>query len=362
MDLASSLLMKFTLGGGERVLTRIEQALGDRPGGIVLLRPIGSAGVDKEDLYAGSCSPIRQYSGAVLGHGQDADFCSVSSMALQFLAPIGLHDNIILQTQLFHVHHRAFGIARCVDDAQVRPDLLRGLRQIETVQAARHYDIGKHQIDIVMPAENVEGGDAVCGLDHFIAEVGKKAGGDGTDTFLVFDHQYLDAAHSLRRRGGGGLNFATQRHRLWRWRCQRRDGLPSRWPLGCRRFCRFGLRWELGFLLACGRRLGLIRSTALFDLRRHLGLRDFRLEAGFGIDGGGGFPVLGNGVGQIDSLHRKIDFDRRAVAFLAVDAHMTARFCSETIDHRQPKTRALAGGFGREEGLEDFIEESFRNP
>ena len=97
----------------------------------------------------------------------------------------------------------------------------------------------------------------------------------------------------------------------------------------------------------------------LLGLRRHFVSRNFGLEARFGIDGG--FPVLGNGVGHIDSFHRKIDLDRGAVAFLAVDAHMTARFCGETIDHRQPKTRALAGGLGREEGLEDLVEERFRN-
>src|SRR5215208_5170868 len=50
MNLAPGLLVELPLRRGERVLALIEQALGDRPGGIVLVRPIGPAGVDEEYL------------------------------------------------------------------------------------------------------------------------------------------------------------------------------------------------------------------------------------------------------------------------------------------------------------------------
>jgi hypothetical protein len=59
----SELFGKLATGGLLRILRRADLALGNRPGAVVLVEPIGSAGLDEQHFDATSSSAIGQYAG-----------------------------------------------------------------------------------------------------------------------------------------------------------------------------------------------------------------------------------------------------------------------------------------------------------
>jgi hypothetical protein len=59
----SELFGKLATGGLLRILRRADLALGNRPGAVVLVAPIGSAGMDEQHFDATSSSAIGQYAG-----------------------------------------------------------------------------------------------------------------------------------------------------------------------------------------------------------------------------------------------------------------------------------------------------------
>jgi hypothetical protein len=70
VDGEAGLLGELAPGRGERILARLELALGDRPGAGILLGPERAAGMDEEHFRRGAALAIYQQAGALLGHGR----------------------------------------------------------------------------------------------------------------------------------------------------------------------------------------------------------------------------------------------------------------------------------------------------
>ena len=79
--LDADLLAELPDGGGQRVLARLDLALGDRPGPLVLVSEKRAAGVDEEDLQAVAGPAIHQQPGAHSGLRQLSNPLSGSGKA-----------------------------------------------------------------------------------------------------------------------------------------------------------------------------------------------------------------------------------------------------------------------------------------
>jgi hypothetical protein len=80
-NIEAELLDELALRSCERLLSRLDLALWDGPGAMVLSRPESAAGMNKEDLQRSAAATVEQDSGALFGHGSLADHTRVLIVA-----------------------------------------------------------------------------------------------------------------------------------------------------------------------------------------------------------------------------------------------------------------------------------------